>query len=67
MTPSCLPSDGASRKPRANHTWAGAEVWQALASVLRTATQQTRDPVQLLVGLLQAPTPIVADLTIPRR
>jgi hypothetical protein len=35
----------------------GAEAWQVLVSVLRTATQQTRDPVQLLVGLLQTPTP----------
>jgi hypothetical protein len=35
--------------------------------VLRIATQQTRDPLQLLVGLLQAPTPIVADLAIPGR
>jgi transposase len=50
-----------------NHSWAGAEVWQVLASVLRTTTQQTRDPVQLLVGLLQAPTAIVADLAIPGR
>ena len=50
-----------------NRTWAGAEAWQALASVLRTATQQARDPVELLACLLRAPTPIVADLAIPGR
>jgi len=33
--------------------------------VLRTATQQTRDPVELLTYLLRAPTPIVANLAIP--
>jgi hypothetical protein len=27
-----------------NRTWAGAEAWQVLASVLRTASQQGRDP-----------------------
>jgi transposase len=48
-----------------NRTWAGADTWQALTSVLRTATQQTRDPVELLTCLLRAPTPIVADLAIP--
>ena len=50
-----------------NRTWAGADTWQALTSVLRTATQQGRDPVELLARLLQAPTPIVADLAIPGR
>ena len=50
-----------------NRTWTGAEVWQVLTSVLRTATQQGRDPVELLARLLQAPTPIVADLAIPQR
>jgi transposase len=44
-----------------NRTWAGAEVWQVLASVLRTAGQQGRDPVELLARLLRAPGPIVAD------
>jgi transposase len=48
-----------------NRTWAGAEVWHVLASVLRTATQQTRDPITLLVALLQAPAPTVASLAIP--
>jgi transposase len=50
-----------------NRTWTGADTWQALASVLRTATQQARDPVELLTCLLRAPTPILADLTIPGR
>jgi transposase len=48
-----------------NRTWTGADTWQVLASVLRTATQQTRDPVELLTCLLRAPTPIVANLAIP--
>ena len=50
-----------------NRTWAGAEVWQALTSVVGTASQQARDPVELLTCLLRAPTPVVADLAIPRR
>jgi transposase len=50
-----------------NRTWAGAEVWQALTSVLRTASQQARDPIELLAGLLRAPAPVVADLAIPGR
>lgn len=61
------PRHGDRKSWGGNRTWAGAEAWQVLASVPRTATQQARDPVQLLVGLLQAPTPIVADLTIPGR
>jgi transposase len=48
-----------------NRTWAGAGTWQVLASVLRTASQQGRDPIELLVGLLRAPIPAVADLAIP--
>jgi transposase len=48
-----------------NRTWAGADTWQALTSVLRTATQQGCDPVELLARLLRAPTPVVADLAIP--
>jgi transposase len=48
-----------------NRTWAGADIWQVLASVLRTATQQARDPVEVLARLLQAPTPTVANLAIP--
>ncbi len=48
-----------------NATWGGAESWQILASVARTAAVQQRDPVVLLVGLLLAPGPVVADLAIP--
>ena len=48
-----------------NRTWAGADTWQVLTSVVRTATQQARDPIELLARLLQAPTPVVADLAIP--
>ena len=48
-----------------NHTWAGADTWQVLASVLRTAAQQHRDPVALLAPLLRSPGPVVADLAIP--
>jgi transposase len=48
-----------------NRTWAGADTWQVLASVLRTANQQGRDPVELLARLLRTPVPIVADLAIP--
>jgi transposase len=50
-----------------NRSWAGADTWQVLTSVVRTATQQVRDPVELLTCLLRAPTPLVADLTIPGR
>jgi transposase len=50
-----------------NRTRAGADTWEALTSVLRTAAQQTRDPVKLLTDLLRAPAPIVADLAIPGR
>jgi transposase len=48
-----------------NATWDGAATWQVLSSVLATARQQQRDPVALLVGLLRAPGPVVADLAIP--
>jgi transposase len=48
-----------------NRTWAGAEAWQALTSVLRTASQQDRDPIELLARLLRAPAPILADLAVP--
>jgi transposase len=50
-----------------NRTRTGADTWQVLTSVLRTATQQGRDPVELLARLLQAPTPTVAELAIPGR
>src|SRR6266540_622796 len=46
-----------------NRTWTGAGTWQVLASV--TATVQDRDPVGLLIGLLRAPGPVLADLAIP--
>jgi transposase len=49
-----------------NRTWAGAGTWQVLASVLRTAHQQDRDPVELLIGLLRAARPMIADLAIPQ-
>jgi transposase len=49
-----------------NRTWEGAATWQVLASVLRTAHQQDRDPIQLLTSLLRAPQPMVADLAIPK-
>lgn len=50
-----------------NATWAGATTWQVLASVLCTASQQQRDPVEVLVSLLLAPVPTVAELRIPDR
>jgi transposase len=48
-----------------NRTRAGADTWQTLASVLRTAAQQACDPVALLAELLRAPAPTVANLAIP--
>ncbi|MGH8883977.1 MAG: hypothetical protein ACRDYX_02130 [Egibacteraceae bacterium] len=45
----------------------GADTLQVLASVLRSARQQDRDPVGILVPLLTSPVPIVADLVIPGR
>lgn len=50
-----------------NRTRTGADTLQVLASVLRSARQQHRDPVGILVPLLTSPTPIVADLVIPGR
>jgi transposase len=50
-----------------NRTWTGAATWQALTSVLRTASQQGYDPVDLLARLLRAPDPVVANLAIPGR
>jgi len=46
-----------------NRTPAGAATQQVLASVLRTATQQQRDPLALLIALQRHPVPTVADLT----
>jgi transposase len=48
-----------------NRTWTGAVTWQVLSSVLATAHLQQRDPVTLLVSLLRAPGPVLADLAIP--
>jgi transposase len=48
-----------------NRTWAGAETWQVLSSLLATAAVQQRDPVTLLLPLLRAPGPVPADLAIP--
>lgn len=48
-----------------NLTWRGAATQQILASVLRTARQQGRDPVELLARLLADPCPVVADFEIP--
>jgi hypothetical protein len=42
-----------------------AEPAGRLADRIGTARLQQRDPVALLVGLLRAPGPIVADLAIP--
>jgi hypothetical protein len=36
-----------------NRTWAGAETWQMLTSILATAAVQQRDPIGLLVPLLR--------------
>jgi transposase len=47
-----------------NRTPAGAGTQQVLASVLRTATQQERDPLTLLVTLQRSPVPPLADLTL---
>jgi transposase len=48
-----------------NRTWTGAVTWQVLSSVLATAHLQQRGPVALLVSLLRAPGPVLADLAIP--
>jgi transposase len=50
-----------------NQTAAGARTQQVLASGLRTATQQHRDPLTLLIDLLRQPHPGVAHLAIPGR
>ena len=48
-----------------NRTPHGATTQQVLASVLRTAAQQQRDPLALLVALQRSAHPVVADLTLP--
>jgi transposase len=50
---------GGNRTPR------GAATQSIVASVLRTAHQQRRDPLHLLVGLQRSPHPIVADFRLP--
>lgn len=44
---------------------AGAEAQGVLMSLIRSARQQNRDPVELLVRLLHAPAPLVLDLVPP--
>jgi transposase len=48
-----------------NLTEAGARTQQVLTSVLRSASQQQRDPLALIVEVLRQPLPSVADLVIP--
>jgi transposase len=48
-----------------NRTPHGAATQQMVASVLRTAWQQQRDPLELLVVLQRSPHPVVADLRLP--
>ena len=49
-----------------NRSWRGAATQQTLASVIRTACQRQCNPHAVIVGLLRAPSPIVApDLQGP--
>jgi len=48
-----------------NRSAPGAATQQIVASVLRTAWQQDRDPLELLVALQRSPHPIVADFRLP--
>jgi transposase len=48
-----------------NRTARGAATQQVVASVLRTAWQQARDPLDLLVALQRSPRPLVADFRLP--
>jgi transposase len=48
-----------------NRSARGAATQQIVASLLRTAWQQDRDPLDLLVALQCSPHPIVADLRLP--
>ncbi len=50
---------GGNRTPR------GAQTQQMVASVLRTCSQQQRDPLELLAALQRSPKPVVADLRLP--
>lgn len=48
-----------------NRTPHGAMTQQIVASVLRTAAQQQRDPLALLIALQRSAQPLVADLRLP--
>jgi transposase len=48
-----------------NLTQRGARTQQVITSVLRSASQQRRDPLALLVEVLRQPAPSVASLVIP--
>ncbi|MBA2441041.1 MAG: transposase, partial [Rubrobacter sp.] len=48
-----------------NLTQRGARTQQVITSVLRSAIQQQRDPLALLVEVLRQPAPSVASLVIP--
>ena len=48
-----------------NRSWPGAQTWQVLSSMLATAHPQQRDPVAVLLSLLRAPGPVLADLAVP--
>jgi transposase len=48
-----------------NRTPEGATTQEIVASVLRTAWQQQRDPLELLIGLQRSPHPVVANLRLP--
>jgi transposase len=48
-----------------NRTARGATTQSIVASVLRTAHQQRRDPLALLIALQRSPRPVVADLLPP--
>ena len=47
-----------------NRSALGAGTQHIVASVLRTAWQQDRDPLELLVALQRSPHPIVADFRL---
>jgi len=48
-----------------NRTWRGAHTQEVLITVLRTSSQQGRDPYALLAALLCAPAPRVAVALLP--
>jgi transposase len=49
-----------------NRTWNGARTQQVIASILRTCSQQHRDPLALLARMLHAPQPKAARVLLPR-